>query len=421
MTETNTFGEGPQLATTAPHPDGILYQAGSDADGPMSEQRMRSASPLTSSKRIVELDGLRGMAILLVLIWHFFALPLREGQSSLSRVLAAAGSLTWSGVDLFFVLSGFLIGGILLDSVDSPRFFKVFYVRRFYRIVPIYALMLLVFLFGCAWFRKQSAPVWSPLFSDALPWYSYASYMQNFWMAKLNTLGAGWMAATWSLSVEEQFYLGLPILVKTIGKSRLLWILLLLVIDAPILRTILYFTTQAGPNAAYVLMPCRADSLLLGVTAAMLLRRADVWEWLVKNHAKLFLVSLVLGVGVVLFVIRGWGMLTMPMSTLGYTWMAMFYLSILVLTILPGANRWRRCLRFKHLTGLGTISYGVYLIHGPIYALTFILLKKEGPALRNVSDLGVTLLAITLTISVATVSWRQFEKAMVKRGHRYTY
>jgi peptidoglycan/LPS O-acetylase OafA/YrhL len=387
----------------------------------LTETEVRLTSPLTSAKRIMELDGLRGIAILLVLIWHFFAFPLRDAHRFFPRIVATAGILTWSGVDLFFVLSGFLIGGILLDSADSPRYFKVFYLRRFYRIVPIYALTLLAFWIGCAWFRKNPSPLWSLLFSKPMPWYAYASYLQNLWMAKWNTLGAGWMAATWSLSVEEQFYLGLPILVKSIKTSRLLWLLLLLVLNAPILRTLLYFMTPVGLNAAYVLMPCRADALLLGVTAAILLRRGDVWEWLVQNHGKLFQVSLLLGAGVVLFIVRGWGRMTLPMVTLGYTWMAMFYLSILLLAILPGANRLKRCLRVKYLTGLGTISYGVYLIHGPIYEMSYALLKRESPALRNYSDLGVTLLVAFLTIAIATLSWKFFEKPLVRRGHTLTY
>ncbi len=393
-----------------------------DSSSPLGpETTTRLNSPLSSSKRIVELDGLRGIAILLVLIWHFFAIPLRENHGFLSRAVAAAGILTWSGVDLFFVLSGFLIGGILLDSVNSPRYFKVFYLRRFYRIVPIYAVTLLAFWIGCAWFRKSPSAIWSPLFTKSLPWYAYAGYLQNLWMAMWNTLGAGWMAATWSLAVEEQFYLGLPILVRILPRSRLLWIVMLLVLSAPVLRTLFYILTPAGPNAAYVLMPCRSDALLLGVTAAIVLRRNDVWEWLVQRQAKLFQVFLVLGMGVVLFTLRGWGLLTMPMTTLGYTWMAMFYLVILLMAVLPGRGRLKQCLRAKYLTGLGTISYGVYLIHGPVYEMSYALLKKQSPALRNFSDWGVAVLVIVLTITIASVSWRFFEKRLVRRGHMHSY
>jgi peptidoglycan/LPS O-acetylase OafA/YrhL len=110
----------------------------------------RPASSLFSSARIVELVRLRGLAIPLVLIWQFFAISLREKHGFFSRAVAAAGALTWGGVDLFLVLSGFLIGGILLDSVNSPRYFKVFYLRHFNRIVPIYAVTLLAFWIGYA-------------------------------------------------------------------------------------------------------------------------------------------------------------------------------------------------------------------------------------------------------------------------------
>src|ERR1700689_5530178 len=89
---------------------------------------------------VPELDGIRGMAILLVVIFHWGAFD--EGHSILPGKLERLLSFGWSGVDLFFVLSGFLIGGILLDVRDSPNYFKVFYMRRFFRIVPLYYLWL---------------------------------------------------------------------------------------------------------------------------------------------------------------------------------------------------------------------------------------------------------------------------------------
>src|SRR5580698_4369359 len=92
------------------------------------------------SKRIPELDGIRGMAILMVLVYHFIGC----NQVILPHKLAGLLSFGWSGVDLFFILSGFLIGGILLDARDSANYFKVFYVRRFYRILPLYGVL-------CVW------------------------------------------------------------------------------------------------------------------------------------------------------------------------------------------------------------------------------------------------------------------------------
>src|SRR5262249_59028385 len=103
------------------------------------------------SVRIPALDGLRGIAILLVLLRHaIFGVTSIQGietHSALANFVIACGQLTWSGVDLFFVLSGFLIGGILLDARSSPRYFQTFYIRRAYRILPLYFLIIGLSLF----------------------------------------------------------------------------------------------------------------------------------------------------------------------------------------------------------------------------------------------------------------------------------
>src|SRR5712691_8898491 len=103
---------------------------------PKSEVKRQAGLDL---KRIPELGGLRGIAILLVLVYHFIIIPggLSVGNATLPAYLVALGKLSWSGVDLFFVLSGFLIGGILLDARNSPNYFKTFYLRRAHRILPI--------------------------------------------------------------------------------------------------------------------------------------------------------------------------------------------------------------------------------------------------------------------------------------------
>ena len=97
-------------------------------------------------KRISRLDGVRGMAILLVLVWHYFAAQVVAEPKGFLHYCPSALSLTWSGVDLFFVLSGFLISGILLDHRNTSNYFRVFYIRRVYRIFPLYFLLLGLFL-----------------------------------------------------------------------------------------------------------------------------------------------------------------------------------------------------------------------------------------------------------------------------------
>jgi peptidoglycan/LPS O-acetylase OafA/YrhL len=98
-------------------------------------------------KRISQLDGVRGIAILLVLVWHFFAAQIVVAEpAGILSYCKQALSLTWSGVDLFFVLSGFLIAGILLDHHNTSNYFRVFYLRRVCRIFPLYFLLLALFL-----------------------------------------------------------------------------------------------------------------------------------------------------------------------------------------------------------------------------------------------------------------------------------
>src|SRR2546427_2425433 len=114
----------------------------------------------------------------------------------------------------------FLIGGILLDSRDSPHYFKTFYIRRAYRILPLYAVAATLFLIRFLPFHWM--PGWLGKFSPTpIPWFSYLTFTQNIWMAGFGTFGVGAMAATWSLAVEEQFYLTVPLLVRKINRSHL--------------------------------------------------------------------------------------------------------------------------------------------------------------------------------------------------------
>ena len=108
------------------------------------EPGMRVASP-----RILALDGIRGLAMILVLVWHFLSCQVRTTPGSSIAYMMKLLSYSWAGVDLFFVLSGFLIGGILLDQRSSPNYFIPFYLRRACRIFPLYYLVYVLFLAGC--------------------------------------------------------------------------------------------------------------------------------------------------------------------------------------------------------------------------------------------------------------------------------
>ena len=134
------------------------------------------------------------------------------GASAVKRALC----LTGSGVDLFFVISGFLITGILVEKRGSAHFFRTFYVRRALRILPLYFLLLLSYVV-CAGLWNESSPTWMHQFAHPLPWWSYLTLTQNIAMAMRGDFGPLWLSVTWSLAVEEQFYWVMPVLVAVLS------------------------------------------------------------------------------------------------------------------------------------------------------------------------------------------------------------
>ncbi|MGI8958745.1 MAG: acyltransferase family protein [Bryobacteraceae bacterium] len=194
------------------------------------------------SKRILELDGLRAFAILSVFVYHVWSVP-----------------LSWMGVDLFFVLSGFLITGILLGRKSRPGYFRGFYTRRARRILAPYYLLLVLssVLFGTVWLKQ---------------WYWYAFFASNIPNA-LHSVPHESLDVLWSLAVEEQFYLLWPVAILFLPETALVWTAMLLIALAPVLRGIATsFVSTSAP--IYHLMPFRMDLLAAGALTALLWRRS---------------------------------------------------------------------------------------------------------------------------------------------------
>lgn len=207
------------------------------------------AERLERLHRITALDGLRGIAILAVLEFHF-----AEGLTGLSRAELAIYNFIrtgWLGVDLFFVLSGFLITGILTDARHTPRYFQNFYWRRAVRIFPPYYAFLLAY--GVFYPLARHRPL------DA-PWWHW-TYLTN--VAVALHLPVGTTPHFWSLAVEEQFYLLWPLLIYLLPRRAAMRVCLGCIVGAPAIRIMLLLAGIGNP-AAYVLMPCRVDALAVG-------------------------------------------------------------------------------------------------------------------------------------------------------------
>jgi peptidoglycan/LPS O-acetylase OafA/YrhL len=370
--------------------------------------------------RIPELDGLRGGAIVLVLFYHYVYLArLAEPGTILARLQSSFG-LGWAGVDLFFVLSGFLIGGILLDSRTSRRYFKTFYARRFFRIVPLY-----YFWIG-AYFVLTLSPLSASLKSlggvreqfSILP--IYMLFAQNMTRNLHSNFGTAWLASLWSLAVEEQFYLLMPLAVRFLPRQRLIPLLLVAIFGAPAARILVYKFSTAH-SIQYMLAPCRADALSFGVLLAVGWRD-NFWKTLALNHRRiLFGATLLLLFGVVYLAYADPSPYSFTMTVWGFSTIDLFF-SCLLVTILsvPQGFAGGIC-RWSLLTELGRVSYCIYVIHEAVNLLCHFFLLHDLPKILTWQGVATTFLAVLLTYGIAKLSWTFLENPLLRRGHEYKY
>jgi peptidoglycan/LPS O-acetylase OafA/YrhL len=359
--------------------------------------------------RIPELDGLRGLAILLVLICHllYFSIQ-RVGLRPWQELSFDWASLGLSGVDLFFVLSGFLIGGILYDAKRSKNYFRTFYARRLCRIFPIYFLWLALFVIGLFITDHAGQGNFRSIFNHNLPVWPYPLFLQNFALAKYGNLNTGWMGVTWSLAVEEQFYLLLPLLIRTLSYRGIWWFAAGAVVLAPIIRLFLLFSTNYDP---YYLFLGRMDSLGLGVLSALACRDKRCWAWLSSHRLLLWGLLFLFGSGFHEFV-RYPGLIT----AVGLTWFAGFYTVLLLLTIIHQGELTSICFRSPALVKLGAVSYAVYLIHVGLKEL-FHCVVFGARQVANGPSMSLTALSLVVTMLLAAVSWRFIERPIIRFSH----
>jgi len=372
----------------------------------------------SSQEHIPELDGLRGMAILLVVAAHYFAVPGTGAAFLLSGYWFRLG---WTGVDLFFVLSGFLIGGILLGARGSPNYFKTFYARRFFRIIPLYYawIMLYVVLVAAAgsWVAARIGTVQG--IDVAIP--AHFLFLQNFHNFTKSTVFLWWFSSTWSLAVEEQFYLLAPLLVRGLPRRRLAMALVLVAMAAPALRFLIRAEFSNGPWLAYRLMPCRADSLAVGVLAALLWTSPRSRSWLQAHSMVLFGAVAILFAGVAYL----WRSNSDPLQPLtqiaGYSWLALFYAAILLLVLSRRDSVVAAVMRLGFLRELGSVSYCIYLVHESVFLFCNQMILHTHPLVTDAKAAGVTLIAALVTYAIAKVSWKFLEQPLLRRGHQFRY
>jgi peptidoglycan/LPS O-acetylase OafA/YrhL len=324
--------------------------------------------------RILQLDGLRALAILAVFFNHTLHVP-----------------LTWAGVDVFFVLSGFLITGILLQrKVSGGGYFSYFYKRRAFRILPPYALTIFVYGLFFSW-------------HNFYPWWLFAFFGMNLQRIFVAT-HIYFPLPLWSLAVEEQFYFVWPIVILLVSEKMLYRLAVGALLFTPLLR---FFCTPLFHSefTIYMLTPFRADLLCAGAALAILWKnRTPRFEQICRSRGW---IGFLLGFGG-LALSQHWAIMRLasnsrPANTFVYSLSVLGSVSLLAWTL---ADRgWlHRFLTLRPMRFIGQISYTMYLIHLiPIFVLERM----------NFSATAITLISLPLVLAYATLSWFLMEKPLI--------
>jgi len=374
-------------------------------------------------QRLIELDGLRGFALVMILVFHSVSQEGEYPAGSFLAYLQRSVAMGWSALDLFFVLSGFLIGGILMDSRESPSYFKTFYIRRFYRIVPVYYVwvslyILLIGLAGEVVTRYSNSGVRPPLTPAIV---SYFLFLQNSFAIPLFGFSGAWFGHLWSLAVEEQFYLVTPLVVRLTRPKNLKRILFAVIVIAVGARVVFRFVLDGSPLLVATRTVCRMDALAIGMLGAMLVRSEAGWQWLAQNLLTLRVILALFGLGVVTLFLFAYGSISPGMQAVGFTWLAGFYTTLLLLAVGNHGGWLASFLRIRLLRELGSVSYCVYLVHVVVSVTLHALILRQPPRISTSSGVLVTLLAVLVSYSVAKISWIYFESPLQRRGHAYKY
>jgi peptidoglycan/LPS O-acetylase OafA/YrhL len=347
---------------------------------------------LPPGERLAGLDGLRVLAVFTIVLYHHDLVP-----------------IGWAGVQVFFVLSGYLITRLLWQSREQPirGYLTGFYGRRALRIFPLYYGVLLALSVALAFTDKGA------VFKLSLPYL--ATYTYNFWLSSNAALNSSYTGHFWSLSVEEQFYLLWPFVIYWCRTNALKRTLLTIVLLGPAIRLAEVFLLRSWPSAnpltnfgVYVLTPTYFDGFALGAYVAL---------FPLGGMRKVFFASLAVVTGAT------WLALSTPdglqdSSGMGPGYVLIWGYSLVNLSAALAID----CLVFRKLAHgffdarplqyLGKISYGLYVFHMPVQATLEHVLPASGLVIQLV-------LQIVITIAIADLSYRCWEKPFLSMKDRW--
>ena len=324
----------------------------------------------------------------------------------MTGAITAAG---WVGVQLFFVLSGFLITGILVDSLGARQYFRSFYVRRTLRIFPLYYAVLIFALLVVP--HLANVPEWTAVARKNQWWYW--SYLSNWGGVFRHSIPG--FTHFWSLAVEEQFYLVWPLLVFALSRRRLIGLCAILIATGPLIRLGLH-VAGLPPQAGYELTIARWDALAAGALVAVLLRDAPLQERLAWWIGRIAVASL----GALLLLIayeRGLHFDDLVVQVVGQSLIAFVSAALVYYCVVPPdgtALRIQRLMSAAWLRFFGKYSYAMYVLHFPIqHVLALNLadtLNAGGPNARFLKLMAYLASVVVISTVAAMISWRVLEK-----------
>lgn len=370
---------------------------------------------------IKELDALRALGLCLVLIDHFWV-------DGLSYLVFQLGNTGWIAMDSFFVMSGVLITGILLDSRDKPGYYSKYYARRSLRIFPLYYLVLTL-LWVIARFTN------SGIFYHDIVAYWFSPAWFTFYVGNIREAVVGFpkslllgnypafgYAVLWSLQIEEQFYLLFPVLVASMRRDSLRRILIAAVCLSPILRLVAYHWLPGNPYLQYVELPTHCDGLALGALIAIRFRSGP---WNISKPLLTFWTVTLLGLALIGSLRSTWGTHEQAWSTAwdrtaGYSISSAGCACLVLWLICFRGSRYTRWMCIAPLQYLGKISYGVYLLH-PIALWALMELAKKNFIHFHKDDPLYFVGAVSMSLAFASISWHFFEKPLLELKKRFSY
>jgi peptidoglycan/LPS O-acetylase OafA/YrhL len=363
--------------------------------------RPKQAAPI---QQIPELDGLRGLGILFVVLQHSYVPHV---------------GLSWAFVDMFFALSGFLITSILLATKGSPRYFSAFYARRVLRIFPLYFFCLFaVFCVGIPIAYHFRLAHLVP-FTEQL-WYWL--YISNWF----NGLGHSiyYLSHFWSLAIEEQFYLVWPIVVFLLSRRALARCCLLLIGGSFLLRLV-FVVIGANPVLLQRGTIFKMDTLAMGGLIAVIATSPRV----IEQARPYFKYAAFVGTALLTIITIVWGssVLTVPMIAIGYAAVACMsgYL-IFYIALNTGSSEFVCWIfRFGGLRNLGKYSYGIYVLHYPVVVALFAMQKRLAARYEVLNGISAYLATLALALVACYVSalfsWSLLEKPFLSLKDKFRY